>query len=536
MRPPSGKARWHRERVLVPIAALACSVWALCSIPRPALAVYDPLEEIPVESPIYSDLESLALRFGAPGFFVSRRPWTRGEALEYLSDLRLRKGGAEGDPSFLRIEREVSPNAPGARPPGWTLNDEDRRLEVSPYAVALYQEDPSRRPTVNRDYRLGAQASARAATRLLIFGDMYAGTASQGGHGTPNFGTKFAIAEGVDFNAWLDRAYLALEGADAPHRIRATLAHSWVRWGPGATGTLGVSDAAPALDRLGFDIGILRGLEISWFVSSLDPVEQLYYAASRMSIRLGEGLELGVAEEARFDGTDQLFYYLIPAFPYTFIEKRVDAFTAATDTTNKFKKNNVMASVDFSWSVTRGFRWYGEFLLDDYSIASTFKPKQIGWQTGLHAARALNGHRIASVRAEYTRIYDFVYTVWHGHDFEFAGRPLGYVLGPDAEQAWTEARLDWSVPWTATIHAARVRKGEGSIGQPWDPALGKVDNVPLSGVVERTWSASAGIAFRPSAGLSLEGRVGYSDISNAEHAPGADRQHVTGSIDVQARW
>ena len=536
MRTRSGKTRWHRRRTFVLIAALTSLVSALSLAPRPAFATYDPLEEIPVESPIYFDIESLALRFGAEGYFVNRRPWTRGEAVAFLEDLGLREPSSKEDPSFARLEREVTLTADGARAPLWSSEDEGRRLEISPYVQALYQEDRSRRPTVNRDYRLGAQVSAHAATRLLIFGDVYGGTASQGGHGTPNFGTKFALAEGVDFNAWLDRAYVALEGADAPHRVRATLAHSWVRWGPGATGTLGVSDAAPALDRLGFDVGILRGMQISWFVASLDPVEQRYYAASRVSVRLGDRLEVGVGEEARFDGTDQIFYYLIPAFPYTFIEKRVDAFTAATDTTNKFTKNNVMASADFSLNVARGMRWYGEFLLDDYSIASTFKPKQIGWQTGIHTARTLDGHRILSARAEYTRIYDFVYTVWHGHDFEFAGRPLGYALGPDAEQAWGELRLDWSVPWTATVEVARVRKGEGSIGQPWDPASGKVDNVPLSGVVERASSASAGLAYRPKAGLSIEGRVGYADVKNADHASGVDRAHVTGSMALRARW
>ena len=535
MRPPSGKTRWHRGRALILVAASAFLA-AFSATPRPAFAVYDLLEEIPVENPLYSDIESLALRFGSDGFFVNRRPWTRGEALSFLNDLRRREPAAEGDPSFSRIEREVSADAPGARRPAWVLEEEGRRVEVSPYAEALYQENRTLLPILNRDYRIGAQASARVATRLLFFGDWYAGTSSQGGHGTPNFGTQFALAEGVDFNTWLNRGYVALEGAETPHRIRATLAHSWVRWGPGATGTLGVSDAAPALDRLGFDIGILRDVEISWFVASLDPVEQSYDAAHRLSIRLGDRLELGVTEEARFDGTDQIFYYFIPAFPYTFIEKRVDAFTAGVDSTNKFIKNNVMASADFSLKMGRGLRWYGELLVDDYSISSTFKPKQIGWQTGVHGARALDGRRIVSARAEYTRIYNFVYTVWHGHDFVFAGRPLGYVLGPDAEQAWGEVRLDWNVPWTATIQVARVQKGEGAIGQPWIPSSGKVDNVPLSGIVERTWNGSAGVAFRPEAGLSLEGRIGYADVKNAGHVVGVDRGHLTGSIELRARW
>jgi hypothetical protein len=92
------------------------------------------------------------------------------------------------------------------------------------------------------------------------------------------------------------------------------------------------------------------------------------------------------------------------------------------------------------------------------------------------------------------------------------------------------------VPWTATIQVARVQKGEGAIGRPWIPSSGKVDNVPLSGIVERTWSGSAGVAFRPEAGLSLEGRVGYADVKNAGHVGGVDLSHLTGSIELRARW
>src|SRR5258705_4630284 len=170
MRPPSGKTRWHRGRALV-LAAASAFLAAVSASPRPAFAVYDLLEELPVENPLYSDIESLALRFGSDGFFVNRRPWTRGEALAFLNDLRRREAAAEGDPSFSRIEREVSPDAPGARRPAWVLEEEGRRVEVSPYAEALYQENRTLLPILNRDYRLGGQASAPAAPRPLFFGD-----------------------------------------------------------------------------------------------------------------------------------------------------------------------------------------------------------------------------------------------------------------------------------------------------------------------------------------------------------------------------
>src|SRR5258705_10050752 len=112
MRPPSGKTRWHRGRALILVAASAFLA-ALSATPRPAFAVYDLLEEIPVENPLYSDIESLALRFGSDGFFVNRRPWTRGEALAFLNDLRRREAAAEGAPPFSLVDRGVSPDPPG---------------------------------------------------------------------------------------------------------------------------------------------------------------------------------------------------------------------------------------------------------------------------------------------------------------------------------------------------------------------------------------------------------------------------------------
>jgi hypothetical protein len=516
------------------LIVLAAALPLLLS-PFEALATYDSLEEIPVESRLYGDLESLAVRYGSGRYFLNRRPWTRGEARAFLDDLGLRVHGSSSDPSYIRVEREVSPEGRGATKPLWSRAEEAASVQISPYATFAYSEDRAVRPIVSRDFRIGLQSSVRAASNLLLFGDWYAGTFSPGGHGTPSFGTNSALVEGVDFHAWLDRAYVALEKGVHPHRFRATLSHSWVRWGPGATGTLAVSDAAPALDRLGFDLGLLRGVETSWFVASLDAPQQAFYAAHRLGIRLGDRLELAFAEEVRFDGIGQVLYHLIPTFPYILIEKRVGVFTTTADTTSKFTKNNVMNSGEFTLTIAPGLRWYGELLVDDLSFSSAFKPWQIGWQTGLHAAKAIDTDRILTIRGEYTRIYNFVYSVWHHHDFSLGGLPLGYPLGPDAEQAWGNVVLDWRAAWKFDLAGSWVRKGEGRLGAPWLIGTGKVDNVPLSGTVERTWRGVVGIEFGPSAGLSIEGKLGYTSVMNAEHVAGRGRSDFTGAVGIRAR-
>jgi len=42
---------------------------------------------------------------------------------------------------------------------------------------------------------------------FVMVADLYSGTASQGGQGTPNFGTYNSVVQGVDFNTWMKEAY-----------------------------------------------------------------------------------------------------------------------------------------------------------------------------------------------------------------------------------------------------------------------------------------------------------------------------------------
>ncbi|MEK7347484.1 MAG: hypothetical protein AABZ94_01295 [Candidatus Eisenbacteria bacterium] len=60
--------------------------------------------------------------------------------------------------------------------------------------------------------------------------------------------------------------------------------------------------------------------------------------------------------------------------------------------------------------------------------------------------------------------------------------------------------------------------------------------MPLSGIVERTWRWEAGLSYRPRAGLSIDGKLGYADVTNAEHVAGRDRADIIGSMGLRARW
>ena len=144
---------------------------------------------------------------------------------------------------------------------------------------------------------------------------------------------------------------------------------------PGREGTLALSDAAPALDLLRAEVGMFRVWRFQWFTSILDPGSQTYLAGHRMEWSPTPRLTVGVTEMARFDGTSQAPLYLIPFVPYSFWEKRPKSTTVGAipgDSTGvAFSKNNVLQSVDASWTPRRGWRLWGEFMLDDISFSNT---------------------------------------------------------------------------------------------------------------------------------------------------------------------
>jgi len=263
---------------------LAASLIVLVSLVSHGVAhaTYLPNERIPTDSEVYRDLERLADRYGMEPAFLSTRPLRRAEALSFLGTVASAHADAEADPAFRRARRFLDPEAPGAvRPLISGAGDDGQRIEISPYGSAIYSDDPRNHPDINRDYRLGAVLAGSLDSSSVFVADLYEGTASQGGRGTPNFGEKNALVENVDFNSWMNEAYVEFPVS----KIRFLFGHTWLRWGPGETGTLAMSDAAPALDMLRMEAGMFGKLRYAQFVSLLDPGPETYLAGHRLEWR-----------------------------------------------------------------------------------------------------------------------------------------------------------------------------------------------------------------------------------------------------------
>ncbi|HEY2923599.1 MAG TPA: capsule assembly Wzi family protein [Candidatus Eisenbacteria bacterium] len=506
--------------------------------PATARPTYIPSERIPTNSPVYRDLERLAETFGRTPRFLSMRPLRVAEAEAFLEALVSEYPDAESDPAYLRARRELDPDWRDSTRPLLYRTEGEEMLSVSPYVSVRYEEDPRNRPDVNRDYRLGARLAAAPDSSAVFVLDAYAGTASQGGRGTPNFGTGNALIEGVDVNTWMEEAYLEFRAGS----VRVLAGHTWLRWGPGREGTLALSDAAPALDLARAEVGLFRAWRLQWFVSILDPGAQTYLAGHRVEWSPSPRFTAGVTELARFDGTSQAPLYLIPLVPYSFWEKRPKTSTVGAipgDTTGlALTKNNVLMSADVSWVPRPGWRLWGELMVDDISFSRDYKPDMVGYQAGIETRRRVGGAgggadeadrgsgHMLNASIEYTRVNNFTYSVWHKHDFDSQGFPIGFVLGPDVASLASEIAYEHSAAWELRVRGEWRKKGEGRIGDFYDKvAGGTVDAAAFQGVVERETRAGGTLIYTPKRWLRVEGTVGASEMKNRGHLPGGpDRE------------
>lgn len=519
-------------------AALVAAALALgIALPSPARATYLPSERIPTGSPVYRDLERLADSYQSQPRFLSMRPLRVAEAVGFLDALAAEHPEAEGDPAYRRARREVDPDARDATRPLIAHSEGDERLAISPYVTLRYEEDPRDRPKVNRDDRAGLRLAAAPDSGTILFVDAYAGTASQGGRGTPSFGTGDALIEGVDVNTWMEEAYLEFRAG----RVRILGGHTWLRWGPGREGTLALSDAAPALDLIRAEAGLFRTFRLQWFASILDPGVQSYLAGHRLEWSPSPRLTLGATEVARFDGTSQAPLYLVPLVPYSFWEKRPRSSPAGAipgdSTGTAFSKNNVLWAADGSWTPRRGLRLWGEVMVDDISFSRDYKPDMVGYQAGLETRRRVGGARMLGASLEYTRVNNFTYSVWHGHDFAHEGFPLGFVLGPDVAALAGELSYEHSDALELRLRAEWRKKGEGRIGDFFDKnAGGTVDAAAFEGVVERETRVAGSVIYTPRRWLRLQGTVGSSAIKNRGHVADGTDQETPLRLDASVVW
>lgn len=503
---------------------------ALALAAAPASATWHAREEIPVESPVYRLASDLAASYPISFGLVLTRPWTRAELGRFLDQLLADVPAAANDPAVGRLRRELVPGGGSAGlEPFFAAEQEDASIEISPYLRASYAEDRARRRT-QRDLRGGLQGSFAYGDHTVFFADGYVGNVTPGAHGTPDADGSFRSSSS-DPTVWFERAYVTWQSPGFSARI----GHTWLSWGPGLAGTLALSDAAPALDLLEANVRLPGGARLQWFLATLDAVSESFLAGHRLAFRAGPSVEMGFSELARFDGSANAPPYLIPVMPYSLLDRRARGLGPVSgDTLGRRGRNNVMLAADFTWTWRPGTRLYGEVLLDDASLKNE-RPLAAGWQAGAQLRRLLPFGSLA-VRGDYTRVYRYVYSIHHGHDFQHAGFPTGFALGPDVDQF--AARLEWrpDADWAWGAEWSSVRKGSDPLGLAWQPGDPVPARLVLTFPVEQTQRVTLTADWSPSPSMTLSGAGGFTRIRSVDHVHGRDTDGAFGRAAAAFRW
>jgi hypothetical protein len=498
-------------------------------------------ELLPSYSDLYEDLKLAATRGLFSPELLNTLPLTRGQIAERLErGLREDREAMLADPVGLRLINEFAAEleelgveVPNARHAPFLRLETDSepegrvRFEIVPHAwIRVDNVEPAYFRQL-ADHRIGYRgALSIAGGKVLLYHDLVAGNFSDEPQGIPDFGTLNALVEGEDFNSWVHRGYVLLHSNVADLFV----GRDWIRWGPGRTGTLGMGDAAPALNHM-----MLRKrakkFDFSTFVSALDFETEEMLAGHRIELSLHPKFNLGIAEQVRFRTLAQAPLYLFSVVPYSLLEKVVKEDSSS----DEVWRNNVMWSLDVDWNPLPLTRVYGEILLDDFSFSSDKKPTQIGYQVGLVRSGVASLDDM-TLWFEFTKIHRYTYTqarrtsesdtlgTGSKLDFTRGGDSLGHPIGPDSESYYLAARYDASASSMFELSLEVRRNGELDIGDAWTVGDPIPNTASLSGTVETYTRTMLSYSFYPQwwAGSSASVGGGFRKITNHHNTGGDD--------------
>jgi hypothetical protein len=223
-----------------------------------------------------------------------------------------------------------------------------------------------------------------------------------------------------------------------------------------------------------------------------------YISAKRLSVRFAHNLQAGVTEAVVFN--DDPTAYINPLMPF-FITQRQ----------RPNNDDNLIASVDVSYTPIKNLNLYFEFLDDDFIVFSGGASKY-GFMAGLYKSQ-LFAERL-DFHLEYAQVRKWTYThVTHINNWQYEGQPFGFWLGPDADELYSELRYLFSPVSSMSLGFNYVRKGEGDLFHPYEDTFGdKTPKFP-SGIVEKGAGVWVGSTMHISI-VRLDGRIGFRDLTH----------------------
>ena len=502
--------------------------------PSPAGA--EPAEFLPSFHVFYEDLEALAARGALGSFGVHSRPLARVDVAGALVQARDRDPAIESDPHWQRLARELAREfqdlevAPPVTETGPLVDVGPREQRFRVAMAGHARGDYDAKGDIHWRMRDESSLAARMSLQLWPAFGAYEELGITRIRGQREF--IDAIAEGSD----LESAVLRGELTARVHPITIAAGYESFRWGPGRRGTLLLSDAAGPIGFLLFQ-GAVHGEKVGVTASALSAVvsaaDNAYLAAHRIELTLPRW-SFGFSEAARYTSNGVDLLYGVGILPYTVIE-RIRIREASSDSLRSRERANVMASADVTVRATRELTLYGELLVDDYASESADMPNRIGYQLGFRSDRPWGAHAV-HFQGEYARVRNYTYSVDYGQDYIYRGRPLGYSLGPDAENVYVEAFFDITRDWQLRWSGDFTNHGEGRLGVPWFPAQGAVSTAGLSGVVEQRREVWGDARWMPRDDVDVSLGLGFRRVRNDQNVSGADRDSWLARFSADIRY
>src|SRR5690625_111341 len=224
-----------------------------------------------------------------------------------------------------------------------------------------------------------------------------------------------------------------------------------------------------------------------------------YMAMHMLQIRLWNRAHLGLCESVVFNREHQLeWHYLMPVIFFRSIERAVGS------------PDNILIGADFGWDIGRKYKFYSQFILDEFRASELFGGHQWwankwGLQTGVHAFDVLNIQNL-NVTLEYNTVRPYTYS--HRDSlatYAHYNSPMAHPLGANFREYI--ARLDYqpSKKWSffGLIHHHRQGMNEDGIDYGGDirpPNLrgtrpGEYGIYTLQGRIQNVTGLQGGISY-----------------------------------------
>ncbi|HET9234577.1 MAG TPA: hypothetical protein VFP10_10580, partial [Candidatus Eisenbacteria bacterium] len=322
-----------------------------------------------------------------------------------------------------------------------------------------------------------------------------------------------------------------------------------MRWGPGRSGGLLVGGGTEPVTHLGARVHAGTFATLSAVHGWLSEAHGQYVAYHRVELNLGKGLRVAIGEGVRYDGPSPDPLYLINLIPYAVVERIQSAEGDVLDAErDSLVRSNYIAAADFYWGFSPGWALYGEIMVDDVKDEAEETPSRLAYQAGAKHVRG--GRHTLTLQAEYTRVYNYTYSVYYNRHFVHRERILGYPLGADLADARFWADLDLDIAWSLGLRAHYSKIGEGNRGGAWCPpgmatdnpygtdcqTFGDASGRDFAGIPEEAIGFLGSIVYTPRDNWRFEVEAGVDFVDNADHQDGLDRTRPLGAARATWRW